>query len=357
MKRNDEAAVGVTAQDWPSDGLEHVGCCPVCGSAARTVLHERLQDKVFFCAPGMWTMWRCEDCRSGYLDPRPTVETIGLAYASYYTHEAAPQKERKSKSWRKVSLRKGIRSAYRNRRCGRSAKPGLGWLNFLTVFLSGPTRLKFEHAVRHLPVPRHGARLLDIGCGNGGFLRLAAQLGYSATGLEIDPSAIQAARSQGFDVVEGMLPDSGLESGQYEQVTLNHVLEHLHDPAAGLREIFRLLKSGGRLWLQFPNIDAFGLEIYGPAWRGLEPPRHLVMPSLAGIKSMLAAAGFADIHLLQPPNAVNSYFRRSDRIRSHLDLPAAQAAPVPDAARRQAQEYERRHPERSEQLTLVAYKP
>jgi 2-polyprenyl-3-methyl-5-hydroxy-6-metoxy-1,4-benzoquinol methylase len=314
---------------------------------------------VFFCAPGMWTMWRCKDCRSGYLDPRPTVETIGLAYASYYTHEAAPQKGRKSNSkpWRKASLRKGIRSAYRNRRHGHRAKPGLDWLNCLSVFLSAQTRLKFEYAARHLPAARHGARLLDIGCGNGGFLRLAAQLGYSATGMEIDPSAIQAARSQGFDVVEGKLPDSGLESGQYEQVTLSHVLEHLHDPAAALYEIFRLLKSGGRLWLQFPNIDAYGLEIYGPAWRGLEPPRHLVLPSQRAIKNMLAAAGFVEIRLLQPLNVVNNYFRRSDKIRSQLDLPAAQAASASDAERRQAREYERRHPERSEQLTLVAYKP
>lgn len=344
---------------WPADGLEHLGRCPVCGSSARTLLHEKLEDKVFFCAPGTWSMWRCDDCRSGYLDPRPTVDAIGQAYTAYYTHEAKPDIDGLAGPKRKhriVSLRKRIRPAYRNAFYGYAFKPDLGWLNFLTLWLPGRATLNFHYPIRHLPSPKPGEQLLDIGCGNGSFLETASGLGFAATGIEIDSLAVQAARSKGLDVVEGSLPHTGLESERFAHVTLNHVVEHLHDPLAGLREVHRLLKRGGRVWMQFPNIDALGHEIYGPAWRGLEPPRHLVMPSFEGIKRMLVSAQFTDVRLMEPADAVEGYFDRSDEIKRHLNLPEGLAAPVSSARRRKALRYERRHPERHEQLTLAAYK-
>lgn len=356
----DDILTDMTAEAWPADGLEHLGRCPVCSGASRAVLHENLQDRLFFCAPGTWVMWRCEDCRSAYLDPRPTPETIGLAYAAYYTHDATPPKalmERPKRWWGLTALRKRVCPAYRNMRYGYKLKPDLGWLNFLTLFLPRQIKLSFVESIRHLPVPGPDARLLDIGCGNGNFLRFAVDLGYAATGLEIDPAAVQTARAHGFDVVEGKLPDSGLESGRFDHVTLSHVVEHLHDPQAGLREIHRLLKSSGRVWLQFPNIDALGHEIYGPAWLGLDSPRHLVLPSLEGMKTMLASAGFVQIRRMKPADAVEGYFLHSDKIKSRMESPAAQAAPVAAAERRKTLKRERRHPERHEQLTLVAYKP
>jgi hypothetical protein len=69
------------SENWPESGLEYLNHCPLCQSPTRTILHDDLQDKVFFCAPGIWKMWRCDNCHSGYLDPRPNKKTIGLAYS------------------------------------------------------------------------------------------------------------------------------------------------------------------------------------------------------------------------------------------------------------------------------------
>src|SRR4051812_5020887 len=44
---------------WPADGLEQLGSCPLCGVGERTLLHSDLQDRIFFAAPGTWTMWQC----------------------------------------------------------------------------------------------------------------------------------------------------------------------------------------------------------------------------------------------------------------------------------------------------------
>src|SRR6266852_6812100 len=74
-------------EDWPSEGLEAVKCCPVCDSGQRTQLYSNLIDNVFYTAPGHWTLYRCQGCGSAYLDPRPTPEFIHLAYRNYYTHK------------------------------------------------------------------------------------------------------------------------------------------------------------------------------------------------------------------------------------------------------------------------------
>jgi hypothetical protein len=76
-------------QEWPANGLEVVDRCPVCGEGEREILHQGLRDQVFYCAPGEWTLYCCRGCCSAYLDPRPTAETIYLAYRKYYTHQLA----------------------------------------------------------------------------------------------------------------------------------------------------------------------------------------------------------------------------------------------------------------------------
>ena len=122
-----------------------------------------------------------------------------------------------------------------------------------------------------------GDRLLDLGCGDGGFLRVARALGYDARGIEIDPAAAALARRQGFEVHEGAFAEAAIEPGSLAQVTLSHVIEHLHEPVDTLRQLLGWLKPGGRVWLQTPNVEGRGAARYGADWRGLEPPRHLVL--------------------------------------------------------------------------------
>jgi len=343
---------------WSEGDLELLGFCPVCGSKVRSLLHSNLQDNIFFCAPGTWSMWRCDECRSGYLDPRPTVGSIGLAYGNYYTHEKQSASEGQKGIFSRFinSLRKRMRFAYLNTSYGYYLKPDLGILNFAARLLPEQLLLARANHIRQLQAPEENSRLLDIGCGNGKFLPVATELGFTAIGLEFDLSAAQAVRLAGFEVVEGALPNTGLESESFDHVTLSHVLEHLHDPVAGLREIYRLLKPGGRLWMQFPNIDAYGHEVYGSAWRGLEPPRHLVLPSCEGIKRTLLSVGLVDIELIKSENNVEHYFSESDKILAHFDHNDSRTPVVTESDRIEAVDFEKNHPEANEQLTIIGYK-
>jgi len=344
---------------WPERDLESVGCCPVCGRQGRSLLERGLCDRVFFVAPGQWTLWRCDGCASAYLDPRPTEASISRAYAEYYTHAVCPDEcglvnQRRS---RLSAFRQGLRNGYLRRRFGHDLPHALtlGWM--VMALLPG-RRKNLDYMVRHLPASPAGARLLDVGCGNGRFLSVARALGYDTVGLEIDPKAARAARSAGHKIVEGTVAASGLPSETFDQITMNHVIEHLHRPREVLEALHRLLRPGGRIWIQTPNISSQGYQRYRAAWRGLEPPRHLVVFSPAGLNGLLSTAGFGHPTVLPPPAEAEFSFRRSAAIAEGRDPEAGPVERRPAWSRdaRRADRRAARAPECAESVTIVACK-
>jgi 2-polyprenyl-3-methyl-5-hydroxy-6-metoxy-1,4-benzoquinol methylase len=296
---------------WPSDGLETVKACPVCGSETRELLYSGLTDRVFFCAPGTWTLYRCLPCRAAYLDPRPTPDSIRLAYRNYFTHEPPPLAPVRPQT-RLGRIKATLRNDYLRSRYGINLGASMP-MGRLAVYLAIRRRPNLDRAVRHLKSPAPGARLLDVGCGNGGFLITAQQLGWEAWGIEPDRDAVTAARAAGLRVEHGGLPTTDLPDAHFDVVTMNHVLEHLHDPVSALREVRRVLKPGGMLWLATPNLDSIGRRCYAAAWRGLEPPRHLVLFTISSLTLACALAGLCQPSVRRSQQAA-SIFTASGQI-------------------------------------------
>jgi ubiquinone/menaquinone biosynthesis C-methylase UbiE len=100
-------------------------------------------------------------------------------------------------------------------------------------------------------------RLLDCGCGAGGFLAAFDALpDVMASGLEFEAEKVRTARSRGFDegrIVQGDIQDMPYSADSFDAVVLNEVLEHLPDHDLGLREVFRVLRPGGVLLIFSPN--------------------------------------------------------------------------------------------------------
>lgn len=315
-KTSHESHAGVE-DVWPLEDLEVLGQCPVCQSKQRQLLYDGVRDWTFATTADDWTFWRCQACDTGYLDPRPSETSIHRAYRVYYTHESRDGAETLSFASETTPRAKLIRDFYR---AAYGLSLGASWLGGRFIAYALPQHRAFwEHRIRHLPAPKtSGEALLDIGCGNGEFLMVANRLGYSATGLDMDLSAVAAARRSGLDARSGQLPTTGLLTDSYTQITLNHVFEHLHRPKESLTEIARLLKPGGRLWLSQPNLDAAGRLTFGRYWRGLEAPRHLCLFDPDSLGALLKAAGFRNIKLLPPVPHTEQYFMQSVAMRDGL---------------------------------------
>jgi SAM-dependent methyltransferase len=123
----------------------------------------------------------------------------------------------------------------------------------------------------------------------------------------VDATATERARRRhGLHVHLGALSELVLPGSTFDVVTMSHVIEHVPDPLALLRECHRLLKPGGRLIAVTPNANSLGHHQFGSDWTWLDPPRHLHLFSPTTLAQLGVRAG------LRPPQtwttAANAQF-------------------------------------------------
>ncbi|MFN0123730.1 MAG: class I SAM-dependent methyltransferase [Blastocatellia bacterium] len=118
---------------------------------------------------------------------------------------------------------------------------------------------------------RQAGRLLEIGSSTGDFLLEAAAAGFTATGVEADRDSSAVAQSRGAQCFNGTLPDAGFADHSLDVVVMYHVIEHLPSPRLALREIHRILRPGGLLVMETPNIDNIWFRLLGHRWRQFIP--------------------------------------------------------------------------------------
>lgn len=276
------------ATAWSDHDVEEVTACPACESPRRELLFRGVRDPLRPEEPTDWPIVRCDDCRSAYLATRPTRDAIGRAYATYFTHVAPalpPEPGGRLARWRR-----GARDAYLRTRFGYDiGTSGVRAPGVLRAIPWGPAAA--ARTVRSIPAPPPGGRLLDVGCANGEYLLQMRQFGWDVEGIETDAAARAFAEGAGIHVRGGFLDDA-VPDGAFDALTLGHVIEHVHDPIAFLGQCHRVLRPGGIIWLATPNIDARGLEDFGPDYVQLDPPRHLTIFSREALIDALRGVGF-----------------------------------------------------------------
>jgi 2-polyprenyl-3-methyl-5-hydroxy-6-metoxy-1,4-benzoquinol methylase len=267
--------------------------CYLCGKHGRLV-HARLIDKLFG-APGAWNFKECPDKECGlfWMDPKPTLEDLPKAYASYYTHGGEQRPLRSgplAEFYRRVKL-SHLNSAlgYKTEPAGRLTKG----LSKLLVFFP-ERRNAIESEVMFLAA-NPGGKLLDVGCGSGERLERLQSLGWTVSGIDFDAEAVRVARGKGLDVYCGTIPGTSFPTNGFDAIIMNHVIEHLPDPVVVLKECERILKPGGKVVISTPNSSCLGHKVFKEHWRGLEPPRHLHVFSPSSVEQTLKEAGFSSV--------------------------------------------------------------
>jgi SAM-dependent methyltransferase len=130
---------------------------------------------------------------------------------------------------------------------------------------------------------------LDVGCGSGKFLLELRLLGLSnLTG--VDPFIRHTiVYANGVKVLKEELQDV---DGQFDFIMLNHSFEHMPDPPAALRTLYRLLKPGRYLLIRIPLADSLPRQQYGMNWAGLDAPRHLYLHTRRSMEILCGGSGF-----------------------------------------------------------------
>ena len=102
-----------------------------------------------------------------------------------------------------------------------------------------------------------GKRLIEVGCGQGEFLKVLTEFPVEAHGIEHDPHLVELARAQGLDVMEGFTEteDTRFPGGLYDVFLSFNFLEHQPDPGTMLQAIYRNLEDDAVGLITVPSFE------------------------------------------------------------------------------------------------------
>lgn len=238
---------------------EAVPECPLCGGTERAPFAEGYDYELRTCR-NRWCFVQCRRCDHVWLDPRPAVSALPVIYPpTYYAYQYASQVHpvaARAKAWLDRGKLRGIL-----RRLGRTP-----------------------------------ASYLDVGCGDGRFLRAMEELGLPRRrlfGLELNPAIVARLRAEGYQAECARVEDSSLVApGSVDLITMFHVIEHVDRPAEIVGKLASWLTPGGVLAVETPNRLSLDARLFRRTfWGGYHIPRHWSLFSTEGVVRLLADAG------------------------------------------------------------------
>ena len=273
-------AAETTLPDGRPWRLEEVPC-DFCGSPDARLLmtgRDRLHG-----LPGEFGVVECAQCGLVRTSPRPTLECLGAAYPEQY----GPHQSDALRAKAPGGLLRWALINYRNYPLGVVSPE-------MTRTIMRPLArlpLRSRRNLGYLPFGGEG-RLLDFGCGVGGFVAKMKAAGWQAEGMDLSEDAVRVGRQAALTMHLGTLPGAELEEGAYDALTMWQALEHVPSPTATLKAAWRMVRPGGRLLVAVPRFDSLQRDWFGPAWFPLDLPRHLTHFTRATLERQIDSAGF-----------------------------------------------------------------
>jgi len=156
-----------------------------------------------------------------------------------------------------------------------------------------------------------GRRVLDFGCGEGAFVYEALRAGWDATGLDLNQGLVEAANAHwGFHALRsGTLDEFGgaARPALFDAVVTSQVFEHLQSPVTVGRQLVSLLRRGGVLYIDVPNVAQLAERLH--RGRTLDPTAHWNHFSLTTLKALVARLGCSVAYASAAPSLVEHYHR------------------------------------------------
>lgn len=288
--------------------------CPVCGTYNETPFitdHDRLHG-----IAGTFTLVKCS-CQTVYLFPMMNEEEL----SKYYPDDYLPHRPHKSIDtlWRHRRLKRFVLRWYYGCPLGKKAPPKI--LRFICM----PVSWILSKSTMKSMIHWHGkGYILDVGCGNGGWLLRLKAAGWCVHGVEMDAPAVDIAHKADIPVHCGTLLNADLPHSLFDVIRLHYVFEHIPNPNETLEEIRRIMAEGGKCFIRVPNIKSLTFALFKKYWFPLDLPRHVIHYTPSGMKKIAGKHGlkvtkvtfnspptgfFTSIDYMKKESAAPWYFR------------------------------------------------
>jgi 2-polyprenyl-3-methyl-5-hydroxy-6-metoxy-1,4-benzoquinol methylase len=221
---------------------EAVDLCPVCGCLENQFYASGYDYELQTCS-NLWKFVKCIACGHVWLNPRPAISELPKIYPpNYYAYNYAAKIN-------PVAVKAKM------------------WMD------QGKMR-RIVNALSHNP-----KSFLDIGCGEGRFLKVMDRIGVSKDqnyGLELDENVVAPLRKEGFQAFCERVEDCHrIPAASIDLVTMFHVIEHVENPGAVVKQISKWLSPGGIFAIETPNLESLDSRIFRKTyWGGYHIPRH-----------------------------------------------------------------------------------
>lgn len=221
----------------------------------------------------------CDDCRFVFLNPQPSDAELDKIYGGDYFLGGGSEEQQRA----------------------------------VHEIKHATARLYLAEIARYRG-PEPGS-LLEVGCGMGEFLAEAESAGWNVAGVEYSSNSCEQARKglKRGTISCGELTQAALPGGSFDLCVLADVIEHVRAPLAFLREVHRLLKPGGTVFIATPTLDSWSARLMGMNWMEFKP-EHLCYFDRRSIQTALSKTGFRQV-VIEPGRKMLSF----DYVRQHFE--------------------------------------
>ena len=229
--------------------------CPVCNDTninfSLTATDHTVSHKTF-------EIWYCRKCSLQFTQNIPSKDEIGPYYQSenYISHSDTTK----------------------------------GLINRIYHRVRKSTLVSKRKLIEKITGSDHG-NILDIGAGTGAFLNTMHKAGWQVAGLEPDATArFRAKQTYGLSL-QTTSHFFQLPAESFNAITMWHVLEHVHDLHDYIKQLKKLLKPNGCIFIAVPNYTCYDAKVYKEFWAAYDVPRHLYHFSPGSMKTLLQQHG------------------------------------------------------------------
>ncbi|MBU2044050.1 MAG: class I SAM-dependent methyltransferase [Candidatus Omnitrophica bacterium] len=134
-----------------------------------------------------------------------------------------------------------------------------------------------------------GLKILDFGTGRGEMLTALSESGADAYG--IDPFSYNYLDGRNFKVFRGI--EKIPEEVSFDGIIANDVIEHLFSPKDRIKDLYKLLKNGGWLYIATPNNSSLNARVFMSGWREFYNPGHIWFFNSVCLERIFSELGIA----------------------------------------------------------------